>query len=470
MMNHEGVATAFREVDDTLLDALEPRGAGVSDMPPPPETLDEAGLSRAAVTDLLLRALYARGALQGRTLAELLALGFTLLDDLLLTLQQMQLVEVRGTRGHGREGYQFALTQAGIVRAREAMEINRYVGPAPVPLPVFVEWVGRQSAGDKRIDRKALESAMADLVLKPDVIDMLGPAVNSNTAIFLYGAPGNGKTAVAERIARLASDAVYIPYAVDVNGEIMLLFDPVHHELVDDEADRVDPAGDILRRRARHDARFAKVRRPAVIVGGELTLDQLDLQRDADTKVYHAPFQLKAVHGVLIIDDFGRQRMMPHELLNRWIVPLEKRVDYLSLSTGVKFSVPFDCLPIFSTNLDPSTVVDEAFLRRIRFKIEILGPTRAEYANIMRDVCRHRGIDYSDDSVRFLFEKYHDGLGITPRCCHPRDIVDQIEAAAAFTGEPPSLSERSVDLAAKAYFLITSRSEMERDTTTEERP
>jgi predicted ATPase with chaperone activity len=161
--------------------------------------------------------------------------------------------------------------------------------------------------------------------------------------------------------------------------------------------------------------------------------------------------------------------MMPHELLNRWIVPLEKGIDYLSLSTGVKFSVPFDCLPIFSTNLDPSTVVDEAFLRRIRFKIEIVGPTRAEYANIMRDVCRQRGIDYSDDSVRFLFEKYHDGLGITPRCCHPRDIVDQIEAAAAFTGEAPALTERSVDLAARAYFLITSRSEMERETATEDR-
>jgi len=464
VMSHESVAAAFKEVDDTLLEPLGLNGAREPEFPPPPETLEEAGLSRSGVTDLLLRTLYTRGALPGGGISEIVALGFTLLDDVLRTLQQMQVVEVRGARGHGREGYLFALTQAGIVRAREAMEINRYVGPAPVPLPVFVDWVRRQSAQERRIDRTALESALADLVLKPDVIDMLGPAVNSDSAIFLYGAPGNGKTAVAERIARLASDSVYIPHAVDVNGEIMLLFDPVHHEVVHDEDDRDEPSHEVLRRRARHDARFARVRRPAVVVGGELTLDQLDLQRDADTKVYHAPFQLKAVHGVLIIDDFGRQRMMPHELLNRWIVPLEKGVDYLSLSTGVKFSVPFDCLPIFSTNLDPSDVVDEAFLRRIRFKIEIVGPTRAEYAHIMRDVCTERGIEYSDDSVRLLFEKYHDGLGIPPRSCHPRDIIDQIEAASSFTGEPPTLTERSVDRAARAYFLITSRSQVERET------
>ena len=452
-------ATAFREVDDTLILPVEPVEP---DAPPPPETLDEAGISRSAAMDLILKTLYSRGALQGRAVSEILALGFTLLDDVILTLQQMQLVEVRGSHGHGREGYTFALTQAGIGRAREAMEINRYVGPAPVPLATFVSWVRRQSEKGKRVDRQTLLSALSDLVLKPDVIEMLGPALNSGSAIFLHGAPGNGKTAVAERVARLTSDSVFIPHAVDVNGEIMLLFDPVRHEPVEDAGE--EPEHGILRRPAAHDPRFARIRRPVVLVGGELTLDQLDLQRDHDTKVYHAPFQLKATHGVLIIDDFGRQRMMPHELLNRWIVPLEKGIDYLSLSTGVKFSVPFDCLPIFSTNLDPTEVVDEAFLRRIRFKIEIEGPTRAEYADILRGVCRERGIEYADDAVRLLFDKYHSGLGIPPRCCHPRDIVDQIEAAAAFTGEEPRLTEKAVDLAAKAYFLITARSVMERGT------
>lgn len=456
-MSLESTATVWSEAPEPM--PVAPVEIDESDFPLPPESLEEAGIPESAAMDLILKTLYSRGAQQGKVVAETLALRFTLLDDLFLTLQQMQLVEVRGSRGHGREGYTFALTQAGIERAREAMEINGYVGPAPVPLATFRSWVERQSGRGTRIGPDALAAAFADLVLKPDVVEMLGPAVNSSSSMFLHGSPGNGKTAIAERIARLASDSVFIPQAVDVNGEIMILFDPVYHEPVVE--DREQPAHKILRHASPHDTRFVEIRRPAVVVGGELTIDQLDLQRDQETKVYHAPFQLKATHGVLIIDDFGRQRMSPHELLNRWIVPLEKGVDYLSLNTGVKFSVPFDCLPIFSTNLDPLDLVDEAFLRRIRFKIEVEGPTRAEYEDILRGVCQERDIEYAPDVVSFLFEKYHDGLGITPRCCHPRDILDQIEAASAYAGEEPRLTKRAVDLAAKSYFMITARSQLE---------
>ncbi|NNF13732.1 MAG: ATP-binding protein [Gemmatimonadetes bacterium] len=448
------------EIDEGRVSGSFVPPEGEKECPPAPESLDDAGISISAATDLILKTLYSRGAQQGRTIAEILALRFTLLDDLLLRLQQMELVEVRGSQGHGREGYVFALTRAGIERAREAMEINGYVGPAPVPFDVFQEWVARQSAKGLRITPQDLAEALSDLVLRPDVIEMLGPAVNSFSSLFLHGAPGNGKTAIAERIARLASDSVYIPYAVEIGGEIMVLFDPVYHERVEDN--REDPPHVILRNPALHDLRFVEIRRPAVTVGGELTLDQLDMQRDAETKVYHAPFQLKAVHGVLVIDDFGRQRVQPHELLNRWIVPLEKKIDYLSLNTGIKFSAPFDCLPIFSTNLDPLDLVDEAFLRRIRFKIEVVGPTRQVYEDIMRDECERRGIQFDHDTVRFLWDKYHVEVGVEPRCCHPRDVLDQIEAAAAFAGKEPELTRRAVDLAAKSHFMITAREQAER--------
>lgn len=461
-MTPENAATLLNESEEELASGSVEPVEVEPECPPPPESLEDAGISISTATDLILKTLYSRGAQQGRTISEILALRFGLLDDLLLTLQQMELVEVRGSRGHGREGYAFALTKAGIERAREAMEINGYVGPAPVPFKTFETWVARQSARGSRVTPKDLADALSDLVLKPDVIEMLGPAVNSSSSMFLHGAPGNGKTAIAERIARLSSDSVFIPYAVEIGGEIMILFDPVYHERVED--DREEPAHAILRHPAPHDLRFVEIRRPAVAVGGELTLDQLDMQRDQETKVYHAPFQLKAVHGVLVIDDFGRQRVQPHELLNRWIVPLEKRIDYLSLNTGIKFSVPFDCLPIFSTNLDPLDLVDEAFLRRIRFKIEVEGPTRAEYEDIMRLECEERGIQYEDDAVRLLWEKYYEGLGIEPRCCHPRDVLDQIEAASAFAGGEPRLTGRAVDLAAKSHFMITARDQVERAT------
>ena len=460
MASHDSAALIENEPLAPLGSEGEETRGDSSFVPRPPDSLEETGLSEESLTDLILKTLYSRGSRLGKELADILALSFPILDDVLLTLQHGQLVEVRGSSGHGREGYTFAITGAGMDRAREAMEINGYVGPAPVPLDAYRSWVEKQSQKDERITRKALSDAFGDLVLKPGVIDRIGPAVNSGSSIFLYGAPGNGKTATAERIARLVSDTVFIPHAVDVNGEVMVLFDPAHHEVIED--DRDEPAHAILRNPEPHDPRFVKIRRPSVVVGGELTMDQLDLQRDPDTKVYHAPFQLKATHGVLIIDDFGRQRMQPHELLNRWIVPLEKRVDYLSLSTGVKFTVPFDCIPIFSTNLDPVDLVDEAFLRRIRYKIEFEDPSRDEFAAILEDVCSERGIQYVPEIVELLFSKYYEGFGIPPRCCHPRDIVDHVEAAASFAGEEPELTHEAVDLAAMSYFLIMARTKTER--------
>jgi predicted ATPase with chaperone activity len=355
--------------------------------------------------------------------------------------------------GHGRGGYTFSLTGEGRERARAALESSRYVGPAPVPLEQFRSWVDAQRVRGNTVRREALEQAFSDLVLPDGVLDSLGPAVNSGGSIFLHGAPGNGKTAISERVGALTSSSIYIPRALIVHGHVMVLFDPVYHRPV--EEDRPQGSGSSLFRSGPdHDPRFVRVRRPTVFVGGELSMEQLDLQFDPYSKVYQAPFQLKAAGGVLIIDDFGRQRMRPEELLNRWIVPLEKGFDNLTLHSGIKFPVPFDCILIFATNLNPRDLVDEAFLRRIQYKVEVRSPSRKAFEEIFRMCCVEEGIAFDPGAVDLLFSSYYDALGFPPRGCHPRDILKQIQSMATFRGVEPTLDAASVHRAARSYFLV----------------
>ena len=422
--------------------------------PRAPGSLAETGLTESQVISLLLKTLYQRGSLHGSALAHAVALPFVVLDDVLLTLTQRHFVEVLGTAGHSRAGYLFELTQEGRNRAEAALASSRYVGPAPVPLEQFRDWVRRQSVRDHRVSRDELARTFDDLVLPPGVMDALGPAVNSGGSIFLHGAPGNGKTAVAERLGSLVSSEMYLPHAIIVDGAVVVLYDPIYHRKIVDPAEReMDDSGLVLRDFSM-DRRFVRVKRPTVFVGGELTMEQLDLQLNPYSKVYQAPFQLKAVGGVLIVDDFGRQRMGPAELLNRWIVPLEKGSDNLTLSTGIRFPVPFDCILIFATNLNPRDLVDEAFLRRIQFKVEVRSPARREFEQIFRINCEQAGIEYSQEAVDFLFEKFFDGYGITPRGCHPRDILHHIRSIATFEGGKPSLHPALLQRAAQAYFLV----------------
>jgi predicted ATPase with chaperone activity len=425
-----------------------------ADAPPKPESLEETGLSEAQLIDLMLKTLYQQGDLTGRGLSEAVCVPFTILDDLLLTAKQRHFVEVPRAEGHGRAGYTFSLTEEGAKRARAALESNRYVGPAPVPLDQFSEWVNKQSIRDNNVRLDELEGAFSDLILPREIMDALGPALNSGSSIFLHGAPGNGKTAIAERLGTLTSSSVYLPRAVTVDGHILVLFDPVYHHPIEDPLRGANDAGGLLRSGPDHDQRFVLIRRPTVFVGGELTMEQLDLQFDAYSKVYQAPFQLKAAGGVLIVDDFGRQRMRPAELLNRWIVPLEKSFDNLTLHTGVKFPVPFDCILIFATNLNPRDLVDEAFLRRIQFKVEVRSPDRAAYEQIMKMNCVASGIPYRQEAVDTLFSEYYDALGFRPRGCHPRDILHQITSMATFKGLRPSLDPALLHRAARSYFLV----------------
>jgi hypothetical protein len=419
--------------------------------PPVPETLEDTGLSSAAISDLLLRTLHQQGARTGAQLEAFIRLPFHLLDDELLTLQQRRLVEVRSTQGLGRRGYLFDLTGEGRDRVREILPTNRYVGPAPVPLEQYWAIVDRQKVQGVRVGRDHVRAGFQHMVLNEDLIDSVGPAINSGRSLFLYGDAGNGKTTIAEAIADMMGGTIFVPFAIEIEGQIIAVFDPLHHRPPDEE-----DSGDSerwLKPAQGYDARFIRVQRPVVMVGGELTLDQLELQFDPQSGVFRAPPQVKANGGVFIIDDFGRQRVRPRDLLNRWMLPLEKHVDFLTLPMGPKLPVPFECLLIFSTNLDPSELVEEAFLRRIRYKILVGDPTREQYEEIFMRCCAARGIEYDSQAVEYVYENYYDRYGIPPRACHPRDIVSQVSDLAQYLEVEASLATQMLKLACGAYFL-----------------
>ncbi len=439
---------------DSALAPQETASTTRTGAPPVPVSIRETGLTPESVTALALKILYVQGAQSGRRLADRLKLPFEIVDDILLELQQRHFAEVGGVRGHGRGGYVFDLTSAGRARAQEAMEGSIYVGPAPVTLETYGEWVTRQSVLGMAIEPEEIRSCLSHLVLPDQVLRQLGPAVNSGRSLFLYGHAGNGKTEAATSIARMLKGRIYLPFAVEVEGRIILLQDAVHHE-ISGEGNGAEPddGEGFLSPVPAYDQRFALVERPVVFTGGELTLDQLDLKYDAQAKFYRAPVQMKANGGVLIIDDLGRQMVRVDELLNRWMVPLERRVDYLTLHTGHSFPVPFDCLLVFSTNLEPSELVDEAFLRRIHYKIHMDNPTREEYEEIFRRACEARGIEYDKGAVDRVFRDYYDGRHLPPRGCHPRDIVLHVCDLARYERREPSLDERSLDDACRAYFL-----------------
>jgi len=267
--------------------------------------------------------------------------------------------------------------------------------------------------------------------------------------VFLYGPPGNGKTVVAEGIGRALGGDMYVPSALDVDGQIITIFDPVNHEALEDEG----PAGGSIIKAVERDRRWVRIRRPVVTVGGELTLEMLDLSFNAIAKFYEAPLQMKANGGVFVVDDFGRQRVRPRDLLNRWIVPLENRVDYLTLHTGKKFEMPFDVLIVFATNLNPESLADEAFLRRIPYKIFAKNPTADEFGRIFELNCRRKGIPYDPVVIEYLIRRYYEPRGVEMRGCHPRDIVEQVVDICRYQSRQPVLSRELLDQACRNYFL-----------------
>ncbi len=426
-------------------------------LPPQVTSLDDTGLNPLWLQDLVLKVLYFRGYLSGFKIAEEITLPFAgVTDQILVALKADKLIEVKSSQGGLGEGaYTYGITGAGIQRAREALERSQYAGPAPVPFEVYNEAIRRQKSGRMTVTTRTMRQILSQLVISETTFQRLGPALNSGTSIFMYGPPGNGKTSIARAFGNLVlSQDMYIPYALYLDGQVIKVYDAVSHKLASDaKSGAPGTTTGNLRTNARRDPRWIKIRRPFIMTGGELTLEGLDLVFDDTHKFYEAPFQVKANGGILLIDDFGRQQVRPRDLLNRWIVPLENRVDYLTLHNGRKVEVPFDVLIVFSTNLPPKDLVDEAFLRRLRHKIEIGDPSYQEYREIFKRVAEAKRVEYNDQGLAYLLQEWYIKRNRKLRASHPRDLCDQILDISSYLSVPPVMNREMIDRAAQAYFV-----------------
>ena len=425
-----------------------PAAAGIPDSfyPVEPTNLDEAEITPSEVEALILKMMLSRGDCSGREVHQHLKLPFRLIEELLRGLKMDQLLVHRGAAP--MNDYVYQLTDLGRERARRMAAHCTYFGAAPVSLNQYVDAVAKQSLTRQHPTVADLKRAFSDLLINDKMLRRLGPAINSGRGLFLFGAPGNGKTSIAERITKAFGQFIWIPRAIGIDGEIIRLYDPNAHELAP-----LPNHGGLLDD-YKIDQRWVRVRRPTVVVGGELTMANLEVTLNTSTGISEAPVQLKSNCGTLVIDDFGRQRMPVEELLNRWIVPLETRVDYLNLPNGKKITVPFDQLIVFSTNLEPRELVDEAFLRRIPYKIEVIDPTEEEFRELFRMMTARLGIPYREEAVDYVIERHYKQARRPFRFCQPRDLLLQVKHYCDYRKCDPELTPEHFDLAAENYFAV----------------
>ncbi len=436
------MSTATNEVREGLLSEL------LSDegfRPEVPRSIEETGLNESLIEPLICKYLGVVGSSSGRGIADHICLPFGILEGVFQSLRSRRIVVHKGSAPVN--DYCYALTDQGRERSQAATRVCAYVGPAPVPLVDYVLSVDAQTIRGEAPRREQLLKAFADISVNPDLFESLGPAVNSGAGMFLYGAPGNGKSTLAKRITMCFGQHIWIPRTLVEDGQLIKLFDTAYHVPVKDDNSGILKSDEV-------DHRWVKIRRPTVVVGGEMTMDSLEIRHDRRANVSEAPLQLKSNCGCLLIDDFGRQRIEPAELLNRWIVPLENRQDYLTLATGRKFQVPFEQLIIFSTNLEPKDLVDDAFLRRIPYKIEIGDPDADEFHRLFEHYAQKFGCEYCKESVDYLIDKHYSPLDRPMRRCQPRDLLSQIRNYCTYNDLPMEMRPEYFDRVVKSYFTV----------------
>ena len=416
---------------------------------PAPLSLAEAGLKRDLVEQLMVKALHFAGELTGFELTDRLGLSFPAIEPAIDSLKAQRLIEIVGGSSLGPPSYHYRISQLGRERAGMFLDRNMYTGIAPVTLDQYVRYMTEFFAATPHtVTPDQVRAAFSHLVLSDRVLNQLGPAVNANHSLFVYGPPGNGKTVISQAIRNLLVGDLWVPHALEVDGSIITIYDPINHEALPLPAESLG-----LESAQQVDRRWVRCKRPLVTVGGELVLESLELTYNPTAGIYRASIQLVANGGVLVIDDFGRQQSPPQALLNRWILPLEGRIDYLTMQSGQKIAVPFMVLPVFATNIRPADLVDEAFLRRIQYKVLAENPTSDDFTTIFERVCKEKGLPYDPKHVSYLLESVLAPRQIAMRGCQPRDLINQAMALAKYRGLPHALSTDLLDEACATYFV-----------------